>query len=101
MFEKGWTQEVKRLKRIGLSKTARAAIGYHEILQYLQSKGDLEEIKCEIKKRTRHLAKKQMTWFRRDQRIRWFLVSGNKFVSKTLRQIMSQLKSKGFLSDSR
>ncbi|MBI3999572.1 MAG: tRNA (adenosine(37)-N6)-dimethylallyltransferase MiaA [Candidatus Omnitrophica bacterium] len=106
MFAQGWTQEVKRLKRIGLSKTARAAIGYHEILQYLQSKGDfgkgdLEEIKCEIKKRTRHLAKKQMTWFRRDQQIRWFLVSGNRFVSKTLRQIMSQLKSKGFLSDSR
>ncbi|MBI4367911.1 MAG: tRNA (adenosine(37)-N6)-dimethylallyltransferase MiaA [Candidatus Omnitrophica bacterium] len=80
MFQAGWVREVQRLKRIGFSKTARAAIGYHEILGYLAGTQTLEDAKSEIKKRTRHLAKRQMTWFGKDKRIHWISVSGENFI---------------------
>ncbi len=95
MFEAGWIEEVKRLKSKGLSQTARAAIGYFEILEYLQGKLDLNEVKGQIKKRTRHLAKKQIIWFRKDPRIHWISVSGERFVPKALRQAMSYVCSYG------
>lgn len=93
MFESGWINEVKRLKRMGLSKTARAAIGYTEILNYLDGKQTLEKAKSAIKKRTRHLAKKQMTWFRRDKRIRWIPIAGDKFVSPSARHILKHVRN--------
>jgi tRNA dimethylallyltransferase len=71
MFEQGWVNEVKWIKRLGFSKTAFAAIGYREILEYLKGKRSIEDAKSEIKKRTRHLAKRQFTWFRRNPRIEW------------------------------
>jgi len=95
MFEAGWIDEVKRLKKIGLSKTARYAIGYQEILEYLDGKKSFEEMSLEIKKRTRHLAKKQMTWFRKEPRIHWYSMSGEKYVpvmNKILRMIQPSLR---------
>ncbi len=93
MFQEGWINEVKRIKRIGLSKTAKAAIGYKEILEYLKGKGTLEEMKAEIKKRTRHLAKKQMTWFRKDKRIHWLSVAGDGFVPVAVEIITKNWKA--------
>ena len=77
MFRRGWIVEVKHLKRVGFSKTAKAAIGYHELLEYLQGNYALTKAIDEIKKRTRNLAKRQMTWFRADKRIYWISVSGD------------------------
>ena len=79
MFAAGWIHEVKRLKKVGLSKTAKVAIGYQEILKYLDGKMTEQEMISEIKKRTRHLAKRQMTWFRRESRIRWYFITGEKY----------------------
>ena len=92
MFEAGWVNEVKELKRIGFSKTARAAIGYRQILEYLQGKQSLEEAKSEIKKRTRHLAKRQLTWFRRDPRIRWIPILGARFPAKAVLGIIHEFR---------
>ncbi len=95
MFAAGWIQEVKKIKRVGFSKTARYAIGYKEILEYLEAKKNLEETKFEIKKRTRHLAKKQLTWFRRDPNIQWYFVSGEKYspvISKILKDIQPSFR---------
>jgi len=95
MFQAGWIDEVKRIKRVGLSKTAKAAIGYQEILEHLEGKRTLEEAKTEIKKRTRHLAKKQMTWFRKDQRIKWILVKGDRYqlaINQIIKAIPSPIK---------
>lgn len=91
MFREGWLEEVKRLRRRGLSKTARAAIGYREILEYLQGKRTQPDMEAEIKKRTRHLAKKQMTWFRRDHRIHWISISGDQFVLQVCQTIIKRL----------
>lgn len=93
MMARGWIEEVQELARKGLSKTARAAIGYQEILQYLQNGKQLEATVLEIKKRTRHLVKKQMTWFRRDPRIRWIPITGERFVGRCVQRILHEMGS--------
>lgn len=72
MFRKGWVAEVRRLKRQRLSRTARCAIGYREILQGLQSGGFSPAAKALIKQNTRRFAKRQLTWFRREKGVFWF-----------------------------
>jgi tRNA dimethylallyltransferase len=75
MFEDGAIDEVKRLRRKNLSKTAKAVLGFKEIAGYLDGKYDLETAKAMMKKNTRHFARRQLSWFRADRRIRWFDVS--------------------------
>lgn len=75
MFGQGLIEEVKRLNRKGLSKTARQALGYREVLEYLKQRKRRPEAKRElielIQKRTRHFAKRQLTWLRREKAIQW------------------------------
>ena len=54
-----------------LSKTASCAIGIKEIKDYLQGRYSLDEVRDLIKKHTRQYAKRQLTWFRKDKRIKW------------------------------
>lgn len=76
MLKKGLITEVENLqKKYKLSKTARQALGYKEIISYLNGKIDKKEAINEIKQGTRHLAKKQLTWFKRDERINWINLS--------------------------
>lgn len=75
MFENGVVDEVKKLARKNLSKTARAILGYKEINGYLNGRYDLDTAKELMKKNTRHFAKRQLTWFRQNDRIKWFDVS--------------------------
>jgi tRNA dimethylallyltransferase len=71
MFKKGIVSEVRRLSKKKLSQTSGKALGYNEVLAYLKGRYSLEEAKELIKKNTRHFAKRQLTWFRPDQRITW------------------------------
>ena len=65
MFEEGLVEEVKGLlKKYKLSSTAKAAIGYKEVIDYLDGQYSLEECKELIKKRTRNYAKRQVTFFK-------------------------------------
>ena len=65
MFEDGLLDEVKDLlKKYDLSLTAKAAIGYKEVIDYLNGKCSLEECQELIKKRTRNYAKRQITFFK-------------------------------------
>lgn len=65
MFEQGLLNEVKGLlNKYELSTTAKAAIGYKEVIDYLDNKCSLEECKELIKKRTRNYAKRQVTFFK-------------------------------------
>ena len=65
-FERGFVDEVKGLlKQYGpLSRSARQAVGYQEVLDYLRGAHDLEPTIEMVKTRTRHFAKHQETWFR-------------------------------------
>lgn len=65
MIDKGLVNEVKDLlNKYELSKTAKAAIGYKEVIDYLNNEYSLEECKELIKKRTRNYAKRQVTFFK-------------------------------------
>ncbi len=71
MFKKGLVKEARRIFFRQLSLTARQAIGYSELFDYFEGKMSLEEAREKIKQYTRNFAKRQLTWFRRDSRIRW------------------------------
>ena len=74
MLEEGLVEEVRALldRGFGPFLTASQAIGYLEIVRHLEDRLTLEEAAREIARRTRALARRQMAWFRRDPRIRWF-----------------------------
>ena len=75
MFKAGVIEEVRALKRKRLSKTAREVLGFKEISGYLDGRYDKDAAKDMLKMNTRRFAKRQLTWFRADRRIRWFDVS--------------------------
>lgn len=71
MIEAGLIDEVKKLypyKHLNALQT----VGYTEVFDYLDGKTTLENAIEAIKKNTRHYAKRQMTWFKKDPEIRWF-----------------------------
>jgi tRNA dimethylallyltransferase len=75
MVAAGLVDEVAALAGRGLSRTARQALGYKELLAHLGGRTSLDEAIAEIVTRTRRFAARQERWFRRDPRIRWYDVS--------------------------
>lgn len=70
MVEQGLLEEVKGLLPYR-DANALQTVGYRELFDYLDGKSSLPEAVDAIKKNTRHYAKRQMTWFRKDPDIRW------------------------------
>jgi tRNA dimethylallyltransferase len=66
MFAAGLVQEVQALAQLQhpLSKEARQALGYKEVLNHLEGKADLPSTIAEVQMRSRNFAKRQLTWFR-------------------------------------
>jgi tRNA dimethylallyltransferase len=75
MFEQGLVDEVRKLAKKKLSKTASAAIGLREVRDYLSGQCSLDEAKEQMKQSTRNYARRQLTWFRKDKRITWIGVA--------------------------
>lgn len=73
MLEEGLIEEVKRLKEMGCHKemVSMQGLGYKEILSYLEGESTLDEAVYMIKRDTRHFAKRQLTWFRREKNVIW------------------------------
>ncbi len=74
MLEAGWLEEVSGLltRGFGAWLTATQAIGYAELARHLDGRLELDEAVEQTVRRTKELARRQMAWFRRDPRIRWF-----------------------------
>ena len=74
MIEQGLVEEVRKLKQMGFHKemVSMQGLGYKEILDYLDGNLTLEEAVYIIKRETRHFAKRQLTWFRRERNVIWF-----------------------------
>ena len=74
MVEAGWIDEVRHLLSIGISPDSQAmkAIGYQELSRYVTGTMTLEDAVFQIKARTRHFAKRQLTWFKRMPYIHWY-----------------------------
>ena len=73
MLEMGLVEEIKTLLASGIppKATAMQAIGYKEFVNALAGKGCLEEAAEEVRKSSRHYAKRQLTWFKRNKNIHW------------------------------
>lgn len=71
MMQRGLLQEAKSIYKMDLSSTARCAIGYKELFEYLDGKCTLDEAIGNIKSASRKYAKRQLTWFRRNKNIIW------------------------------
>jgi len=82
MMQGGLAEEVRRLLSAGLSDgtTAMQALGYKEIVQYLRGEISLEEAADLVKLGTRHYAKRQISWFKRDARVHWIPAEGRNAV---------------------
>lgn len=74
MLEQGLVDEVAAVSNMNPGKTAVNAIGYKEILEFIRGELNLKEAAEKLKKATRNYAKRQLTWFRRDEDINWFYV---------------------------
>lgn len=74
MIQAGWVEEVEGLLRDGIDPEAPAfqAIGYRQLAAHLGGQMSLEEAEAETVRSTCRYAKRQMTWFRREQSIFWF-----------------------------
>jgi tRNA dimethylallyltransferase len=73
MVEAGFVAEVAALASLpgGLSRTARQALGYREILAHVEDGAPLDECLADAVRRTRQFARRQASWFRRDPRVKW------------------------------
>jgi tRNA dimethylallyltransferase len=79
MIESGWLDEVRGLLAAGIVENAKIFdfIGYREMLGVLRGDLTMEKARAAIQSATRHYAKRQMTWFRKDKSIRWFAGPGD------------------------
>lgn len=72
MIEAGLIDEVRNVtEKFKISNTAVQGLGYKEVIEYLNGNISYEEMIEKLKLETRHYAKRQLTWFRRDKRIKW------------------------------
>ena len=87
MIESGLLQEVEVLlsKRTPVSQTSMQAIGYKELIQYLQGHCSLQDAIDEIKKNTRHYAKRQMTWFSHMENVTWICPDESRKIIDSIR----------------
>lgn len=104
MIEDGLVKEVAFLKELGCTRemVSMQGLGYKEILGYLEGDISLEQAIYLIKRDTRHFAKRQLTWFRREKDVIW--VPQNEFgyeESKILAFLLEKLEQKGICPNQR
>lgn len=95
MLEKGLLDEVIQLKQMGCHRemVSMQGLGYKEILDYLDGKYTYEEAVDILKRDTRHFAKRQLTWFRRERNVIW--LDKDKFAyneAEILEYMLTELK---------
>jgi tRNA dimethylallyltransferase len=88
MMERGLLEEVKRVLEMNPSRSAMQAIGYKELKRHLEGEHSLEEAVGLIKRNTRRYAKRQFTWFRKEEGLRWVDITGFRAPEDILERIM-------------
>ena len=93
MLENGLVDEVKGLMEMGLTDKdiSMKGIGYKEVIAFLEDRCGYEEMRDNIQKNTRHYAKRQMTWFKRYEDMKWFEVTGENAEVRTAAEIIEWL----------
>lgn len=93
MVRQGLIKEIKKLNALPLSMTAGAIIGVEEMRGYLKGDWDLPHALEVMRKNTRHLVKRQLTWFRRDLRFQWVEISQGETPNQTARRIINKINA--------
>ena len=90
MIDEGLVDEVKSIIDMGIDKKINAlnTVGYKEIIEYLDEKISLERAIELIKRNTRHYAKRQLTWFRKDERVKWIDIKSKSEFPKITESIL-------------
>jgi len=102
MLENGLVEEVQNLKNMGYHRdmVAMQGLGYKEILDYLDGKCTLDEAVYVLKRETRHFAKRQLTWFRRERDVIWLDKQKYNYDEKTILEDMCRvLNTKGIIKE--
>jgi len=96
MLEKGLVDEVRSLLKKGYSKdlVSMKGIGYKEIIAYLEGSMEYDEAVSILKRNTRRFAKRQFTWFLKDDNVKWFSVDNMEKIDDTIKDIIDYLNMK-------
>lgn len=92
MIEQGLVEEAERILSMPLSFTSVKAIGYKELMPYFEKTKSLEECIDKLKMETRRYAKRQITWFKRDDKINWIYADEYENFDETLNQAVLIVK---------
>ncbi|WP_444657836.1 tRNA (adenosine(37)-N6)-dimethylallyltransferase MiaA [Caproiciproducens sp. R2] len=96
MIQDGLLAEAEEILNRPGAQTALQAIGYKELLPYFRSECSLDEAVESIKRESRRYAKRQLTWFRRDENIRWIMVDEYEDFDGVIQQAFRIVDRKGW-----
>lgn len=92
MMQEGLLKEVESLyKKYGKTKALTTAIGYKELIDFLENNSTLEEAVELIKQKSRKYAKRQYTWFNHQMNVNWFEVNYDNF-NETIQEVIKYLE---------
>ncbi len=96
MLSDGLIEEVKNILNVGFDKKLNSlnTVGYKEIISYLNKEITLERAVELIKRNTRRYAKRQLTWFNGDERIKWFKVENKEDLKSISKEILENMAIK-------
>lgn len=100
MLEAGLVNEVEQLREKGYTRNmvSMQGLGYKEILDFLDGNCTLEEAAYTIKRDTRHFAKRQLTWFKRERDVIWIQKDAYRDEAAILEAMAGQLRQRGILT---
>ena len=92
-IEKGLVEETRRLLSQGYARslTSMKSLGYRQMAGFLEGEYDFDEAVRRLKRDTRHFAKRQMTWFRKEPQIEWITVLPDESLSSIMTRTMGQV----------
>lgn len=99
MFEQGLVDEVRKLLDMGYQRSlvSMQGLGYKEVAAYLEGELTLEEAAEIIKRDTRHFAKRQITWFKRENDVDWISMEEYGSTAAVVEELIKKLKEKGIV----
>jgi tRNA dimethylallyltransferase len=93
MIQEGLENEARMIFNLAPSKTAAKAIGYREFFDYFKGNTSLSETIEKIKINTRHYAKKQITWFKKDKDVAWIFIDKEKNFDEVISKAENVVKN--------
>lgn len=101
MMEEGLVEEVRQLQAMGCRRdsVAMQGLGYKEILDYLDGACTLEDAIYKIKRDTRHFAKRQITWFKREKHVTWINKKDYNYEEDKILEVMLESVKKDILEE--